>query len=437
MRRLAVGLLCVLAACGESSNALPDLLVDVRDSAGVQLVHNRDARVDTQAVRLVETLRIGTLDGPEELQFHLIRGVAVDALGRYFVADGGSNSVRVYDVDGRFVRRFGGPGEGPGEFTRIGGMFLRNDTVHASSGAEFRGSLFDTTGVLLKTYTSLLPNGSVLSFMSAGPEGWIVGDDSLFARRGESESGVQAGDSVRNVSFLALMDPRDIERATASREAADSLLARIMVFPGRRIFYELGSEGGSERFLLGNPAFFEPGPSRTYDGRGWIYVARGWPYTVDVHDARGNLVRRITRAHDSIPVTDEMVQEVLRRAKAHFDTTSERTGASLYTYEVRSRMPRVGFVPVINALRASDDGWLWVRRQDLVPDPVALEWSRNAAPRPSIWDVFDPEGRYRRTVQLPTSFSLHAVTEDAAIGVLRDELDVQYVVRYELTVPER
>jgi hypothetical protein len=432
VRRLLIALVCAAAACDGSSDALPDLLVEVRDSAGVQLVHNREARVDTQAVRLVETMRIGAVDGPEEFQFHLIRGVAVDALGRYFVADGGSNSVRVYDADGAFVRQFGGQGEGPGEFTRISGMFLRNDTVHASSGGDFRGSLFDTTGVLLKTYTSLLTNGSALSFLAAGPEGWIVGDDSLFARRGESERGVQAGDSVRNVAFIALMDPRDIDGTTGSREGADSLLKRIMVLPGRRIFYELGSEGGSERFLLGNPPFFEPGPSRTYDGRGWIYVARGWPYTIDVHDARGNLARQISRANDSIPVTDEMVQEVLRRAKAHFDTTSERTGASLYTYEVRSRMPRVGYVPVINAMRASDSGWLWVRRHDLVSDPVALEWSRNAPPRPSLWDVFDPEGRYRQTVQLPPSFSLHAVTENAAIGVLRDELDVQYVVRFEV-----
>lgn len=433
-RTLLVG---ILAACGESSDALPDLLVEIRDSAGVQLVHNLDARVDTQAVRLVEAMRIGTVDGPEELQFHQITGIAVDDRGRYFVADIGTNAVRVYGADGQFVRRFGGPGQGPGEFTRISGLFLWRDTVHAASGSEFRGALFDSTGALLKTYTSLLPDGSRLLFLAGGSDGWVVNDDSLFARRGESERGVQAGDSVRNISFLARMDPRDIDRATSTRAMADSLLSRIMVYAGARTFFELGSEGGSERFLLGNPPFFEPGPARAIDGRGNIYVSRGWPYRIDVVDSRGNPIRRITRAHDSIPVTDAIVQEVLRRAKAHFDTTSERTGASLYTYEVRSRMPRVGFVPVINAMRVSADGWLWVRRYDLVPDPVTLMWSRNAPPQSSHWDVFDPDGRFRWTVTLPPAFSPHAATQNAVIGVLRDELDVQYVVRYDLSVSER
>jgi hypothetical protein len=39
-------------------------------------------------------------------------------------------------------------------------------------------------------------------------------------------------------------------------------------------------------------------------------------------------------------------------------------------------------------------------------------------------------------VRLPPRFTLRHVQPDAVIGVLRDELDVEYVVRYELRRPD-
>jgi hypothetical protein len=46
--------------------------------------------------------------------------------------------------------------------------------------------------------------------------------------------------------------------------------------------------------------------------------------------------------------------------------------------------------------------------------------------------VFDPGGRFQMMVRLPPRFSLYRVLSDAVIGVERDELDVQYIVRYAL-----
>jgi hypothetical protein len=424
-----VALACFLGACGEASSNDAAARVEVTDSAGVQLVRNLSAAADTTALELVEELRIGVLDGPEEYQFFRIAGVAVDPNGRIFVADAGGHTVRIYDRDGTFVRGFGRPGQGPGEFTRAAGLFLWRDTVHLlDQGRGFTSALFDTTGVLLTTFPSLLPNGSRISPVGATAAGWLVSDDSLFSRQQRE----RAGDVVRTPSTIARVAAADLHAVTASRAAADSLLVPVTMYLGGRVFYSLGSEGGSELFPLGNYPFFEPTPARAVDGRGFVHVARGWPYVVDTYDADGALVRRVTRAHDSIPVDDALVGAVMRRARTHYDTLSEVRGASMRTYETRAGYPRIGYVPVTSTIQASSDGWLWIRRPDLEPDPVALAFAIGLPPRTSYWDVFDPDGVLQHTVQLPPRFVLRAITAESIVGIMRDEYDVEYVVRFAL-----
>ena len=63
-------------------------------------------------------------------------------------------------------------------------------------------------------------------------------------------------------------------------------------------------------------------------------------------------------------------------------------------------------------------------------------WIRAAWPEewraPLHFDLFSPEGSYRGSVVLPDAFAPMAVTEDRIFGLIRDELDVQYVVAYSL-----
>src|SRR5687768_1661163 len=145
--RVLIAAIWLATACAGTDQALDaGLAAVVRDSAGVQLVHNRDATVDTTAAQLVEISRLGVVDGDENLQFDRIGGIATDDLGRLFVIDQGTRAVRVFDSNGRFVRRFGGAGRGPGEFTHVSVLFRWRDTIHVADVTTFRGALFDTTG---------------------------------------------------------------------------------------------------------------------------------------------------------------------------------------------------------------------------------------------------------------------------------------------------
>src|SRR5688572_17904472 len=150
--RLLVAL-AVLAGCSSDASTPKNDRVVVADSAGVQIVQNQDPALDTTAVTVTEYLRIGEVDGPEEYQFHAIRDITILEDGRLFVADNGSKTIRIYGPDGRFQKKFGGPGTGPGEFGYVTMPFVWRDTVFAydSQGSRL-ASLFDTTGVVLSSF---------------------------------------------------------------------------------------------------------------------------------------------------------------------------------------------------------------------------------------------------------------------------------------------
>ena len=77
--------------------------------------------------------------------------ILVDDEGSIFVADSNPWQILKYDARGNFVRRFGAPGEGPGEFTFIASMALTSDGELAVYDArQNRVQYFDLDGSVLR-----------------------------------------------------------------------------------------------------------------------------------------------------------------------------------------------------------------------------------------------------------------------------------------------
>ena len=93
--RLLILAAIVVTACGEGEPAFES---DVPERVG---------QVD---------LEIGRLNGPPEYTFGMISGTATAPNGEILVSDGQQEVIRVFDIDGAFLRSIGRDGEGPGEF---------------------------------------------------------------------------------------------------------------------------------------------------------------------------------------------------------------------------------------------------------------------------------------------------------------------------------
>ena len=124
--------------------------LQVRDSLGVMIVGTDGQRaraVSQVTVQGEPELQIGELDGAPAYLFSGIAGVALLPRSRVLVVDGSSAELRFYDLEGEFIRRQGGLGDGPGEFRRP--RFLNTtagDSLLIWDGRARRFTLYSSEG---------------------------------------------------------------------------------------------------------------------------------------------------------------------------------------------------------------------------------------------------------------------------------------------------
>lgn len=141
-----------LTSC-RGDDALPQAEVTVTDSAGVRIVENPGAAIgamDALPVLATRDLRIGMRDGPEVYQFSGIVGAARLQDDAIAVLNESPPEVRIFQSDGQIERTFGGPGEGPGEFSSVGSLqVLAGDTIIVFDPMAQRFTRFDREGRLV------------------------------------------------------------------------------------------------------------------------------------------------------------------------------------------------------------------------------------------------------------------------------------------------
>lgn len=114
--------------------------------AAAQLIADADFK------QACEVLRLGdALDVPEWLAFSRTPVLQLDPAGRLYLNADGSPTVTVLDPGGGFVRYVGGKGEGPGEFSHVGGFGFVGDTVWLQHLWELHVAFFDSAGVHIRT----------------------------------------------------------------------------------------------------------------------------------------------------------------------------------------------------------------------------------------------------------------------------------------------
>lgn len=107
-------------------------------------------RDGTGKLRVKEVLTIGDDEEGEALIYRPIE-VKADSNGRIYIYDFGFSCLKVFDSAGRFLRKIGGKGQGPGEFSGfISFVLLENDRIGVLDGRQKRITIFDSSGKILK-----------------------------------------------------------------------------------------------------------------------------------------------------------------------------------------------------------------------------------------------------------------------------------------------
>jgi hypothetical protein len=334
-------------------------------------------------------LTLGADAGRDDAVFVDINDVATSPSGDIYVLDTGDKAVKVYGPTGRFVRRFGRAGGGPGEFQMP--TAIRVDSlVHVSDPPQQRMSHFALDGRHVRTARTPEVGERVVVSLLPLRHGRSVG-----VTPARMSSGPEGATDQRNVEVLLL----------GAGGRADTLLR---VHSGATAFHARNGAFGMFESHAG------PGGAHAVLGDSLVATADGYSGQVRWYRAdRGGLTLVRTRQlpSRSRPVTPDDIRRMER-------TLRERDREnSLPPRQVEiDPPPRISIAT--QALFAAD-GSLWIR---------------NTAGRDHahVWTVFDPRGEIAYRLSLPAGFDLRHVRGDRLYGISRTENDAPTVVVYRL-----
>jgi DNA-binding beta-propeller fold protein YncE len=92
--------------------------------------------------------------GPGNGRFKLPRGLAVAPTGEVYVADSGYCRIQVFDGNGIFLRKWGTPGDGPGEFRDPAAIAINAADVYVADTMNHRVQVFTRDGVFVRMWGS-------------------------------------------------------------------------------------------------------------------------------------------------------------------------------------------------------------------------------------------------------------------------------------------
>ncbi|MDZ7778344.1 MAG: 6-bladed beta-propeller [Gemmatimonadota bacterium] len=375
-----------LMGCG--NDAPPG--VTVTDSAGVRITITPDDPRSFAELDSTPALSFGGAETDGPTQFFGIQGIHVDDRERIWVADAQSGELRIFDADGSHWKTRGGRGEGPGEFVRIRLLGSpRGDSVLVGDSGTNRITIFDAEGEIVRTEPVPATERAVPRLFDVFVDGSALGRVPLTVAATSLEPGSVLRDSVELVR---------LRRDSARFDAWGTAPGPLWLWTGANQI-PIPFTVNASFDILGADVHLVSGP----DFRIRV-LERG-----DLREIYGMDRQRRAIDDSDIAAYHDFVEEWIPAA--------ERAGyLAAVTHEQRPE-----HLPGYDRVVVSQEGYVWAQ---------VYESDLTAA---HDWHVFDDERHFVGHVTVWGGFQPMVITQDAMVGVWRDELGIEHVRVYEFT----
>jgi hypothetical protein len=385
--------------------------VTARDSAGVRIVENAlpswpRGREWTLSAQPVVDIGAGQ-DSLDELA--TVMGATRLSDGSIAIANMGTNTIKLFDARGRYVRSIGRRGQGPGEFRQVMGIArMPGDTIAAIDSRE-EVEFFGVDGRFARGLRSpSRKEGLVVT-------GFHFFDDGSFARTSWPQAYRQSPGRWQDSLVVFRMTPTDTGGSIVSRHPAMEF-TRTATLP------------------FSQPVTFAPAGFIVSAGSAY-WVAYADRYEIRRHRLDGRLELIVRAPWTPQPVRNEdrarYREFIINLGAEGGGRVDARLGAQrqkmMEEVEFARNLPAYQFV-VVDGERN-----LWLSN-------VELEWFLSqgfarVTSGPTAWRVFDATGRWLGTVPMPARFRPMEIGRDYVLGLWRDTEDVEHVRLYRLTKP--
>ncbi len=348
-------------------------------------------------------LALGAEDGDDRYLFGEVADVAVSRGGdTVYVLDRMDRAVRAFDARGEYLFRFGGTGDGPGEYRDPASLDVLpwSGNLAVWDREHQRLTLVTPAGALLRTERPV----------PGAREGIVRTGRKLRAWRGgfllEVHSDPFAVRPERQRGWVVRLD-------TLAR-----LRDTVLDFAVPPVVAEQRSYGpGTVSNHWTNAPHFTPSPVWDAYPDGGIALVPGGPYAV-YRAAPGGEVRRITRRWTHRALTRRERVANLREAQ---ERGMYGAGIPMLLLEAVNRKHFAAVRPALSGVLGLEGGGVAARRFD-----VGDEWEG----RSRVWDEYGPDGAPRGSVRYPAGFEPLRVRGGRVYGVRRDSLGVEHLEVY-------
>jgi len=383
-----------VVSCGDSvgSGSVSGIEIDTLEGGRV-LISNPDYSPDWEygEWQLNVELRIGAVDGESPDVFGDIASLAGDRHGRIYVADVHAAEIRAFDSSGHFLRRFGGRGEGPGEFRLLlGGITLlwqHPDLLWVADAPQLIA--FDSLG-------NEVGRASHRIGLSSHWSGQLDSTGFLYDRSTMAAWEPHSGGRAR----------RFIVRYQSSHGGEFMETDTLDLPPVAEKTRIDRNDYGTQTILEVVEVPMQPSILWAVDPSGSVWLANSSSYTMHEVSFSGDTLKTV-----------ELKRGLVRLEGAERDSLAAAAGFAVS--ELRE------FKLALKSLRVAPDGWIWMETTN--------------PPSGQRWDLFDPCGHYAGVVRAPSELDVEPfrlLGSRTALGVIKDELDVEYVARLRLQSTE-
>lgn len=400
-----------------------------------------------------EAYRVGEIGGADWEQFGEISYTGFDREGNLYVFDSQTMEIVVVSPEGRLVRRFGGPGDGPGELRFVRSVAVMRDgrvvitdighgayVVFAPDG-EYERMVSTSTGTDTSTERAA-GMAPALAARAALREG--VADPSSLAliavedgaatvaiSAGAGGASEESGRSERLVERV-LLDGDDAGTTTVAHawtpQTTMTDAGKIDLPPGIQM---QGADQIIGSLRIQRPPVFEP---RLHAGPlpdGTVALADSTTYAIKIAREGEGVIRTLTRPIPPLPVTgrverawrERQLQEL--EAAQEEDVENRRFSGGMMVINARPNPERrrkfieeaefYEEVSVVRGLRTTWNGRIWIRRS-----------AEDGGPN-GFLDVLSSEGRYVGTyppsTRVPDAFGPGGLAAYVELG----EYDVEMI----------
>jgi hypothetical protein len=313
----------------------------------------------------------------------------------------------VFNSQGEFERVIGRRGQGPGEYSLIGSLGWRGDTLYTLDHGRIHFYSAELDHLSTHRIAPRYPRTPDILLVMPGP---LTANGNILAY---AEPTARAQEKEELSLPLLLLDRSGEHVGTVGQIRASN----------RSVQIQLPSD---QRLRATNPWRDDDLWTITADGSTVVVSTRTLPggsprraqFSVIALAMSGDTVYRRTFSYTPHELEREEYEEEIRSTANRLSSGKEVSAATVADL-LRNALPRPRTQPPLSAIVAGRDGTLWLRREAQGPRVV--------------WNILNETGALVGSVELPSELRVLRAELGRVWGVSRDNLDVPFVEVWQVT----